>query len=322
MGVKPPQAEKAKIAVGKPLPFSVFGADGQLLLAEGTVIESDHTRLMLLRKGVYRDTAEVQEQPLADEQGAPASANEQTVLTALRRHYGPTSIGRRFALNIATTDSDESHTAWVIGVHNRSILLTAPRRTDGSLVSVKVGQGLVCRALQMTAAFRFRSVVLKSVFEPFPQVLIEAPKHVERRTIRSRPRAAVFLPITIDSPWPIPGVIVDLSVSGGRLALEEGGVPYERGDDLRVSFKVGLIDSVFELNLGASVVSVFGASDGRHPRVHFYGIKFDTADQLTRLVLHGYVSEQLAAELNSLEHLLSAAAPVTDEPPTGTRSPA
>ena len=85
------------------MPFSVFGADGQLLLAEGTVVESDHTRLMLLRKGVYRDAAEV-----AGTAGGgrasrpPASPSEQTALTALRRHYGPTSVGRRFALSIAT----------------------------------------------------------------------------------------------------------------------------------------------------------------------------------------------------------------------------
>ena len=71
---------------------------------------------------------------------------------------------------------------------------------------------------------------------------------------------------------------------------------------------------MFELNLSASIVSVFGASDGRHPRVQFYGIKFDTSDQLARLVLHGYVSEQLAAELNSFEQLLSAAVPVSEPP--------
>src|ERR1017187_3079958 len=55
MSVKAPPAEKERIIVGRPLPFSVFGAEGQLLLAEGSVVESDRARQMLLRKGVYRD---------------------------------------------------------------------------------------------------------------------------------------------------------------------------------------------------------------------------------------------------------------------------
>src|SRR5476649_2641550 len=53
MSEKPPPEEKQKIVVGSPLPFSVFGAEGQLLLAEGAVVETDHTRRMLLLKGVY-----------------------------------------------------------------------------------------------------------------------------------------------------------------------------------------------------------------------------------------------------------------------------
>lgn len=312
MAVKPPQAERAKILVGRPLPFSVFGAEGQLLLAEGTLIEDDYTRLLLLRDGVYRDTAEVPEPTRTDAGQAP--------LASLRKDYGAASAGRRFALSIATAESEESHTAWVLGVHNRSILLTAPRRSDGSLVSVKVGQGLICRAFQMTSAFRFRSAVLKAVFEPFPQVQIEAPQHVERRTIRSRPRAAVFVPVMIEAPLPVAGVMVDLSVSGGRLAVEQG-IAFERGHAIRIRIKLELIDSVFELTLKAKVVAVFGASDGRHPRVQFHGIKFETTSQLERLVLHGYVSGQLALELNSLWQLLSAAVPVEPEPAaTGQRN--
>src|SRR4051794_26868409 len=49
-----PFTEKDRIQVGKPLPFSVFGADGKLLLAAGRVIESERLREMLLRIGKYR----------------------------------------------------------------------------------------------------------------------------------------------------------------------------------------------------------------------------------------------------------------------------
>jgi hypothetical protein len=310
MSVKAPPAEKDRIIVGRPLPFSVFGAEGQLLLAQGSVVESDRARQMLLRNGVYRDTT-----PGAPPVPAPAIEPAEAVaaapLSALHRHYGA-SAGHRFALSVASSDSDEAHSTWVIGMHDHSIILTAPRRPNGALVGVSVGQVWLCRAFQMTSAFRFRSTVLKVVFEPFPHVHIEAPQHVERRTVRGKPRAAVFVDVTLEAPLAAPAVIVDLSVSGGRLAVEQQ-VELERGQGIRIAMKLELIDSQFELSLKASVIALFGASDGRHPKVSFYGIKFEALSEVERLVLHSYVSGQLAMELNSLWQMLSAAAPSNAE---------
>jgi len=312
MSDKSQQAERDKILVGRPLPFSVFGAEGQLLLAEGTIVESDHTRLQLLRNGVYCDAAE---SPGSSDQAdaAAEAADAQTPLGVLRRDYAAAGARRRMALTIAAANSEETQTAWVLGVHERSILLTAPRLPNGSLLPVKVGHGWVCRAFQLTTAFRFRSTVLKVVFEPFPQVLIEAPQHVEQKAVRSRPRAAVFMPVTIEAPHPFPGVMVDLSVSGGRLAVEEGSPLDHRGQELSVDLKLEMIDTRFELSLKSRIVVVLGACDARHPRIRFYGVKFEEPNEIERLVLHAYVSGQLALEGNSLWRLLTAAVPVTGQ---------
>ena len=315
MGDKTTPEEQQKIVVGRPLPFSVFGAEGQLLLAEGAVVETDHTRRMLILKGVYHHSIEEEQRP--EEHREAAGSSPEPPLVALRRDYGAASVGRRFALTVASPDSDENYSAWVIGVHDRSIIVTAPRRTNGALVTFRLGQSCVCRAFQMTSAFRFRSTVTRVVFEPFPHLHIEAPQHVERRTVRNRPRAAVFLDVIIEGASPIAAVVVDLSVSGGRLAVEEG-VNFLRGHGLRLGMKLQLIDSTFDLTLKANVVRVFGVSDGRHPKVHFYGIRFEALSELERLVLHGYVSGELALELNSLWQLLSSAAPAGNEPSAKT----
>jgi hypothetical protein len=309
MRVKAPAKEKDKIVVGSPLPFSVFGAEGQLLLAQGSVVESDRARQMLLRNGVYFDVVSGAFVPA----GAASDCVEDSSadpLSGLQKDYGAASAGRRLALTVASDDSDESHSTWVIGVHNQSIILTAPRRPNGSLVSVAVGQVWHCRAFQMTSAFRFRSAVIKVVFEPFPHVHIEAPQHVERRTVRGRPRAAVYLRVSLEAPQSAPAVMVDLSLSGGRLALEQG-IKLKQGDALRIAMKLELIESQFELSLKASVIADFGASDGRHPKVAFYGIKFDSLSELEKLVVHSFVSGQLAMELNSLWQMLSTAAPAS-----------
>lgn len=310
MSDKPQQAERDRILVGRPLPFSVFGAAGQLLLAEGTIVENDRTRLLLLRNGVYCDSTA--NSPAADPD-SEAGADAPGPLGQLRRDYATANARRRMTLTVAATESEEAYTAWVVGVHDKTILLTAPRLPNGSLLPVKVGHAWVCRAFQLTTAFRFRSSVIKVLYEPFPQVLIEAPQHVEQRTIRSRPRAAVFMPAAIEAPLPMSGVMVDLSVSGGRLAVEQGSQLDHRGQDLQIDLKLEMIDSRFELSLKAKVVAVLGACDGRHPGIQFFGIKFEAPNDIERLVLHGYVSGQLAVEANTLWQLLSAAVPVNSD---------
>jgi hypothetical protein len=44
-----------RIVVGKPLPFSIFTADGKLLLAQGRVVETERLRDMLVRNGHHSE---------------------------------------------------------------------------------------------------------------------------------------------------------------------------------------------------------------------------------------------------------------------------
>src|ERR1039458_8805448 len=90
MSVKAPPAEKERIIVGRPLPFSVFGAEGQLLLAEGSVAESDRARQMLLRKGVYRDAVS-REDTTPDTAFEPAGGLAEAPLSAPPKDYGAAS---------------------------------------------------------------------------------------------------------------------------------------------------------------------------------------------------------------------------------------
>jgi hypothetical protein len=118
----------------------------------------------------------------------------------------------------------------------------------------------------------------------------------------------VYVEARLESPSPAAGVIVDLSISGGRLATE-ADVRLERGQSVRIGMALELIESRFELCLNATVVGEFGPCDGRHPQVVFYGLRFEPLTELESLVLHSYVSGQLALELNSLWHMLSSASP-------------
>ena len=47
--------DKERIVVGQPLPFSIFSAEGSLLLAKGHVVESGRALQVLLNNGACRE---------------------------------------------------------------------------------------------------------------------------------------------------------------------------------------------------------------------------------------------------------------------------
>lgn len=306
-----PLLERDQIIVGSPLPFSIFSSEGHLLLAAGRIVENEHVKQLLIEQGVsrsssYREVVKRDDVPTLNE------PYREGVLTALKKDYGSTSVGRRFAVTMAPNETHEAYNAWVVGVTEHSILVTAPLLANGSLVAVTPGQVWLCRTFQVTSVFRFFAKVLKVAFEPYPHLHIEVPRQVEKRKIRGRPRASVFLNGTIDSnngtrsSLTAPCVFVDLSIGGGRVAMDDT-LRLQSGQTVRFALKIAVIDFTFDLKLKATVVGCFGNSDGRHPQVIFYGVKFEALNETQSLVLQAFVNGNLAVELNSLWHVLSNA---------------
>jgi hypothetical protein len=307
MAANSPLLEKDQIVVGKPLPFSVFSHDGQLLLAAGRQVDSERTRQSLIKNGTHRSAfSGGGDERIKRDRYVDNAPHKPAALLALQKDYGTTSLGRRFAVTMAPNETHEAYSAWVVGATEQSLILTAPLRSDGSLVAVTPGQVWLCRTFQVTSAFRFRATVLKAAFEPYPHLHLEVPKNVEKRKVRGRPRASVFVNASLDVPPASPCVIVDLSVSGGRIAVDDT-VKMERGHIAHLNVKLDMIDFHFDLSLKATIVGAFGASDGRHPAVAFYGVQFDSLSELESLILHGFVNQHLAVELNSLWQVLSSA---------------
>ena len=309
-----PLLEKDQIVVGKPLPFSIYSVDRKLLLAAGRIVETERSREMLVKNGIYRSNEDAE----LERDGYSGDAQAvNTPLSLLRKDFGDVHSTHRFAITMAPNETHEAYNAFVLGVHEQSMILTAPVRPDGSLVAVTPGQTWLCRTFQVTSAFRFRSTVLKAAFEPFPHLHLEIPRHVERRKVRGGPRANVFVQGRIEGPVNAPCVVVDVGVGGCRIAVD-AGVRMERGQSLKLAVKIELVSYKFELLLDSTIVGAFGATDARHPQVAFYGLKFEPLRELESLVLHGLVTGHLAAELNSLWQVLQSASPLNAESRSST----
>jgi hypothetical protein len=296
-------ADRERIVIGQALPFSIFSAEGSLLLAAGRVVESGRARDVLLSNGSCRDPdKKTWATNVADDDSTQRLRI--SPLIAFQSDYRRSNPARGFPMSMARNDTSEAFRTFVAGVHGQILIVDAPRRPDGALVAVMPRQAWLCRTFQGTSAFRFLGTALKVAFEPFPHVYLEVPQNVEQRKIRNKTRATVLVSAVIETPASTQCVVVDLSVGGGRIATSDD-VVLDRDQSIKIELTLEMMGSQYNLSLRATVARNFGASNPEHPRVAFYGISFESLSELDACVLNGFVNSELALELNSLWQVLS-----------------
>ncbi len=303
--------DKRWLAIGKPLPFSIYDSQRKLLLAQGHVVESTRGLERLLEHGHYYrperpgvSEGEVIEEPAGD------PVDPVHPLAALNRDYANIPQRARCGIKISPRETGESYFCWVIGVshENRCLVMTAPARPDKALAPVSKGQVWYCRMFSSTSVFRFRGAILKVAFEPYPYLHILVPDVIEKRLVRQLPRALVSLQATLSVPESHHVSIVDISVGGARIGAEKK-LALEVGQAVQLATAIEVLGRPHELQLQAKVAVVYGVADTRHPGVVFYGVSFDALDERGTLMLHAFVQQQLASEHDGLGQVLALANP-------------
>jgi hypothetical protein len=302
-----------RIVVGKPLPFSIFTAEGKLLLAQGRMVESERLRDMLVRNGHHCDVTDgpgKKGRSSSEREAEEAPPVEVDPLEVLHKDYDAGGDTQHLTISIAKSDADKAFPVQLMGVHGQSVIVTAPVQSDGSLVAVLAGQVLVCRTFQLTSAFRFTAVTQRTAFEPFPHLYLQLKKEVEHRQIRGAPRARVAVRAELQSPGKTPCVICDLSTGGARIAVDIAEFALEKGKQAKLVATLEILKAKYSLELPVTVLNSMGPTDSRHPNCTFYGVKFDAPSERDSLILHGYVSEHLLSDFNSLWQMLIAASAI------------
>jgi hypothetical protein len=313
-----PLTEKDAIQVGKPLPFSIFSAEGKLLLAAGRVVDSERLREMLARSGRFRGAMSLEDggsggggglsrgkrdaREAAQEEAPPGPPP--TPLERMRKDSDASANGARLAISIARTEADKAYTVQLIGAHSQTVVVAAPVNPDGSLVPVQLGQTWVCRTFQMVSAFRFTAVAVKVAFDPFPHLCLKLQKDVEQRRVRNAPRVKVSMSGELHAPDAMPCLVADLSATGARVAIDYP-LALERGSVVRLAVSIPMLASKRDMVLEATILNSLGVSDTRYPEVSFYGIQFKAPTELELLALHAFVNGELIAESNSLWQMLA-----------------
>jgi hypothetical protein len=287
------------IVVGEPLPFSVFSADGKLLLAKGEVVESDRMYDMLVRNGRREDGQSLAGSP--DDTGQAEPAYVEDGFSIYTHDFNKASGQARIGARLSREESGDNYPCWMLGADDvHGLIVTAPCKPDRSLLPIAEGQSWVFRLLYLTAVCKFTATIRKVHFDPVPMLNVSPPRQVEMRLIRTSPRVASCVRGTINVGKEVPVMITDIGIGGVCLAVDRSHVELRAGQRITVSFCIPMLGVNYNFKVPATVISSKQDFDKRYPTLQFVGAKIEAQSEMERLVLHSYVYERTATDLNAL----------------------
>jgi hypothetical protein len=241
------------------------------------------------------------------------SSVRRNALEIFARDFGDVHARSRVNLLVSPGASDKTFPVTVLGVLSarRYLIVSAPTTPDGSLIAVFKGLTLSCRWFNASSAFLFNANITKILFEPEPLLYLRLNDRLSRRAVRNLPRALVKLPAVIKTDAIIHCLVVDLSVTGARVAImRESRLTV--GQSLELSVKPKILDQDFLLRINCTVMTPAEPAPSDFPEIVFYGVKFDHLQDMDLLVLQSYVQECLMNETDSLAHVLLAAKDIVE----------
>jgi hypothetical protein len=226
---------------------------------------------------------------------------------------GNTRQRSRSGITASTGEGRPGYSITVFGVipSKRYLIASAPTTPDGSLIAVNKNMTLSCRWMNSSSAFKFEVVIAKLSFEPVPLMYLRLSDRISKRAVRNVPRALAHFPAVVRLPRIVTGLLMDLSVTGARMAAERAQ-PLRVGEDIELSFKPQVLERDFLLTIPCRVAGVSDSPDRNHPDIVFYGLQFNDLPENVLLVLQCCVQECLVEENDSLAQLLLDSNDITD----------
>lgn len=287
---------KSEIDIGKPLPWSVYNGDRQLLLKRGFVIETQAQLEGLSEKGLFRDSRGGDAGALS-RRSSPDSADkgkaEQTSERTVSLDEIKLTIGDPFQIQTQVDQSESRYYVKLIGyLKGKSVLVTAPQ-FEGNLCYVKEGQVFVVRFFAGKNAYAFTASVGKVANVPFPHLHLSYPSQVRGLVVRSGERVNTKIICTVSTSEDtktvaVPGVLTNISIGGALLSSKKK--LGEKNDLLAIKFRIFIRDIEFYMTIDATVCSVSVDENGEF----LHGLRFAGLPNDMAIALTAYVYQKLA----------------------------
>jgi c-di-GMP-binding flagellar brake protein YcgR len=290
---------KADVALGRPLPYSLYDGDRNLLLRAGCIVQTQNQLDQLSEKGLYRNSSKSVARDRHDTVVPDAeAANDRQREASFALDELKLSIGDALQLQGAAEGDSTRFPAKLIGfVKGRSVLVTTPT-VEGKVAFIREGQSFVVRMFCGTSAYAFTASVIKPASVPFPHLHLTYPSSVRGLAVRRGARARVRVIVAAsDSKGKVhAGTLCDLSLGGAMMVCTHP--PGEIGDTLKLKFRVTLNDVEHYLHPEAVIRSI-AVSDGSIegiPPGYQAGLQFAVIPPEESLALTACVYENLLRE--------------------------
>ena len=206
------------------------------------------------------------------------------------------SIGDTLQLQFSPGNADDRYYVKLIGfLENKSIVVTTPR-IDGSTLKILPEQRFIVRMISGNAAQGFSATALYSTTRPYPHLHLTYPNDLESITVRKAERVNCKLIVTVHNEEPDRSLgegksasMQDISTAGSQIfTIEPIG---EKEDTITIKGKVNVAGLEQYLTISGIIRRVVEPKEegGRYE----YGIEFVLLEDNDKLLLHGFVYEQM-----------------------------
>lgn len=204
------------------------------------------------------------------------------------------NIGDTVQLQFVPGKEEDRYYVKLVGfLDGKSIIVTTPR-DQGAALRIPNDQQFIVRLVSGNAAKGFNATAIHSTTRPYPHIHLTFPDNLESTTVRKAERIECKLIVTVQNEEDGKSFderksasMQNLSTAGAQLTTSE--IIGDVGDQLSIACKVNVAQFEQYLNITGIIRRISENDDSKLE----YGIEFIIPDDNDKLLLHGFIYEQL-----------------------------
>lgn len=206
------------------------------------------------------------------------------------------SIGDTLQLQFFPGSVEDRYYVKLIGfLENKSILVTTPR-LEGSTLKIPPEQQFIVRMISGNSAQGFTATTLYSTTRPYPHLHLTYPENLESITVRKAERVNCKLIVTVQNQEAEYSLgdgksasMQDISTAGAQIFTPDS--IGDKGNTITINCKVNVAGIEQYLTISGIIRRVVEPENESDQ--YEYGIEFILLEDKDRLLLHGFVYEQM-----------------------------
>lgn len=296
--------QEGEIRVGSPLPWSIFDQENHLLMMEGETVATDDQLQLLMDQSPLRT--------LTWEGGEPETLPGETTKDA--KAAGETyrfgdmrlKVGDRLQIQPPAQLTQERFTVRLIGYLEGQSVLVTPPYANGLRLPLQEGENIIIRYFSGQNAFGFSATINKIAKLPYEYYHLSFPDTVKGMIVRKAPRVRTRIIASVLRPDQAPGtdpksaIIANVSATGALLDSRQA--LGEKGDVIRLAFRVHLHNVDALLSVSGAIRAVFADDDPDPDKPAFihHGIEFQDLEPNDSVILQSLIYQQMVESPHTL----------------------